>query len=83
MISLTSDKLTLIRAGFSIKDPVHQGPRRSTPKQITHPEGLASLEKAVQGYISQYSVTGRDDAYQKVVYPLLSATVRRPMQVAA
>jgi hypothetical protein len=32
MITLTSDKFTLVKAGFSIRDPVHQGPGQSTPR---------------------------------------------------
>jgi hypothetical protein len=32
MVSLTLYNLALIRAGFSMKDPVHQGPGQSTPK---------------------------------------------------
>jgi hypothetical protein len=40
MITLTSDKLILIKARFPIKDPVHQGPDKSTPKQTASPGGL-------------------------------------------
>jgi hypothetical protein len=42
MLTLTSDKLAPIEAGFSIKYLVHQGHRQSTPKQTTHPEGLTN-----------------------------------------
>jgi hypothetical protein len=30
MITLTLNKLALVKAGFSMRDPVHQGPRQST-----------------------------------------------------
>jgi hypothetical protein len=42
MLTLTSDKLAPIEAGFSIKYLVHQGHRQSTPKQTTYPEGLTN-----------------------------------------
>jgi hypothetical protein len=45
MIALTSDKLTLIKMGFSMKDLVHQGLGQSTPKQITHLKGFAAPER--------------------------------------
>jgi hypothetical protein len=46
MITLTSHKLALVNEGFSIRDSVHRGPERSTPRQIAHPGGFATLEKA-------------------------------------
>jgi hypothetical protein len=46
MITLTSDKFALVKAGFSIRDPVHQEPWRSTPRQIAHPRGFTLPEKA-------------------------------------
>jgi hypothetical protein len=77
IIILTSDKLISIRAEFSMKDPVHQGPEWSTPKLITRLGGLASLGKAVQGHVSLYSATGRDDGCWKALYPLLSVIIHR------
>jgi hypothetical protein len=32
MITLTLDKLTLVKAGFSIRDSVYKGPVWSTPR---------------------------------------------------
>jgi hypothetical protein len=34
MITLTLDKFVLVKAGFSIRDPIHEGLGRSTPKQM-------------------------------------------------
>jgi hypothetical protein len=45
MITQTSDNLAPIKVEFSIKDPIHQGPERSTPKWITSPGGLAPLKR--------------------------------------
>jgi hypothetical protein len=59
MITLTLDKLTPIKAGFSVKDPVYQGPEQSTPRQIVCPRGFTPLKKAVQGRAGLYSVTGQ------------------------
>jgi hypothetical protein len=83
MITLTSDKLTPIRVVFSMKDQVHQGSGRSTLKQITRPRGLQFPRKVVQHHIGLYSAIGRDDPCQRALYPLLSATVHRPVQVVA
>jgi hypothetical protein len=47
MITLILDKFALVKVGFSIRDPVHQGPGRSTPRWIAHPEGFALSGKAV------------------------------------
>jgi hypothetical protein len=46
MTTLISDKLAPIKVGFSMKVPVHQGHKWSTPKKITHPRGFASPGKA-------------------------------------
>jgi hypothetical protein len=46
MATLTSDKLTTIMAGFSMKGPIHQVPGRSTPKQIICPGGFAPRRKS-------------------------------------
>jgi hypothetical protein len=83
MFTLTSNKLTLIRARFSIKDPIHQRLERSTPKQIICPRGFAPLRKAAQRRASLYCATWQDNACQKALYPHLSAIVHRPVQVAA
>jgi hypothetical protein len=85
MITLTLDKVTPVKAGFSVKDPVHQGPEWSTPNQITHPEGLTPrpLRKAVQGHEGLYSVTGWGSACQEALYPHLSITVHSTVQVIA
>jgi hypothetical protein len=45
MITLTSDKFALVKAGFSIRDLIHQVPGRSTPRQIAHPRGFAPPER--------------------------------------
>jgi hypothetical protein len=45
MITLTSDKFTLLKVGFSIRDSVHQGPKRSTPRKIAHPGGFTPLKR--------------------------------------
>jgi hypothetical protein len=47
MITLTSDKFTLVKVSFYIRNPVHQGLEWSTPRQIAHLGGFAPLEKAV------------------------------------
>jgi hypothetical protein len=54
MITLTSDKLTPIKMGFSIKDLIHQEPGQSTLRQIARPGGFATLERAVKGRVSLY-----------------------------
>jgi hypothetical protein len=77
MITLTPDKFDLLKAGFSVRDTVDQGPRRSTLRQIVHPEGLAPPRKAVYGRADLYSTIGWDDACQRAMYPLLSAVVHR------
>jgi hypothetical protein len=46
MITLSSDKLALIRTWFSMKDLVHQGPERSTPEQVIYPGAFTPLRKA-------------------------------------
>jgi hypothetical protein len=83
MITLTLDKIAPVKAGFSIKDLVHQGPRQSTLRQIVRPEGFAPSRKEVQGYADLYSRMGRDETSQEALYPHLSAIVHRPVQVAA
>jgi hypothetical protein len=45
MITLTSDKFALVKAGFSIRDPIHQGPGWPTPRQIAHPRGFSMLKR--------------------------------------
>jgi hypothetical protein len=41
MITLTSDKLPLIRAGFPMKGLDYQGPRSSMPKRVASLRDLA------------------------------------------
>jgi hypothetical protein len=82
MISLISDKLTLVKAGFSIKDSVHQGPKQSNTKVECPSRGFRTPKKAVQGHVGLYSTMGWDDAYQNALYPSLSATICRLVQVA-
>jgi hypothetical protein len=74
-ITLTSDKLTLIKGRFSIKDLVHQGPRLPTPRQIAHPGGFAPPEKKIKGHVGLYNATRWDDTYQNALYPHLSAII--------
>jgi hypothetical protein len=81
MITLTSDKLTPIKVGFSIKDLVHQGPGWPMPRKIVHPRGFTPPGKAVKGRTILYSATGWDDSCQKALYPHLSARLRRPVYV--
>jgi hypothetical protein len=69
---------------FSTKDPVYQGPGQSTPERFTLPGSLAPpLKKVPNGDVKLYIMTGRNITYQKVLFPRLSATVRRPMQKVA
>jgi hypothetical protein len=42
MIILISDKFALVKASLSTKDPVHQGPRRSTPRQVVTSQEFVS-----------------------------------------
>jgi hypothetical protein len=62
MITLASDKLALIKVGFSVKDQVHQGPKQSTSRQIVYFEEFAAPRKVVQGHVGLYSAIGRDRA---------------------
>jgi hypothetical protein len=51
----------LVKAGISMKDPVHQGPKRSTPNQITLVlEASCPHEKTIQGRVVLYSAMGQD-----------------------
>jgi hypothetical protein len=45
VITLTSDKLSVVKEGFCIRDYVHQGHEWSTPRQIEHHGGLHPLER--------------------------------------
>jgi hypothetical protein len=45
MMTLMLDELILIKAGFSMRDWVHQGPRRSTPLRMARPEGFTPPER--------------------------------------
>jgi hypothetical protein len=45
LITLTLDKHALVKAGFSMKESVHQGPGRSTPCQISCPRGFTPPER--------------------------------------
>jgi hypothetical protein len=63
MITLTSDKFTLVKVNFSKRDPVDHGPERSTLRQMGHLGGFAPPKKAVQGHTDLYSATGWDDAH--------------------
>jgi hypothetical protein len=45
MIILTSDKLTMVKTGFSIRDSIYQGPKRSTPCQMAALGGFTPLER--------------------------------------
>jgi hypothetical protein len=47
VITLTSDKLSVVKEGFSIRDYVHQGHEWSTPRQIERHGGFAPPGKAV------------------------------------
>jgi hypothetical protein len=72
--------------GFSIKDLVQQGPRRSTPQMDNpsqEPRTPLPPKKAVQGHVGLNSATGQGEAYQKALYPSLSAADHRSVQVSA
>jgi hypothetical protein len=45
MIILTSNKFVLVKVGFSIRDPIHLGSMRSTPRQMACPGDFALPEK--------------------------------------
>jgi hypothetical protein len=77
MITLTSDKHALLKAGFSISDSEHQGPRWSTPRQETDPRGFTPPGKAIKTSVGLCGVMGRNSACQKALYMRLLATVRR------
>jgi hypothetical protein len=47
MITLTSDKSALVKAGFSIRGLIYQGLRWSTPWQMDHPGVFATPGKVV------------------------------------
>jgi hypothetical protein len=47
MITLTADKFILVKVSFSIRDPVHQGPGRSTLRQIAHLGGFTPPGKEI------------------------------------
>jgi hypothetical protein len=47
MITLTLDKHALVKADFSMKDSVQQGPILSTSHQISHLGGFAPPGKAL------------------------------------
>jgi hypothetical protein len=47
MITLTLNKLALVKMSFSIRDSVHQELERSTPCQVAHPGGFTPLRKMV------------------------------------
>jgi hypothetical protein len=83
MITLTPDKFILVKMGFSIRDMVNQGPGRSTPRHIARPEGFATPRKVVYGHVGLHRVMGWDNAYQRALYPGLSVTVHRLVQVTA
>jgi hypothetical protein len=42
MITLILDKFTLVKVSFSIRVPIHQGFKRSTQGQMTHPRGFTT-----------------------------------------
>jgi hypothetical protein len=74
---MTSAKFTLVKVGFSIKDPIHQGPEWSTLRQIAHPRGFAPPAKAIYGHTNLYSMIGHDSSSQRALYPRLAAAVHR------
>jgi hypothetical protein len=80
MITLTSDKFTLVKVGFSIRDPVHQGSERSTPRWMAR---LGASDrpsrKVVYDSTDLCGVMGWDNACQEALYPCMLATVRRPV----
>jgi hypothetical protein len=45
MITQTLDKFALVKEGFSMRNPVHQGLGWSTPRQMAHPRGLCTPRK--------------------------------------
>jgi hypothetical protein len=47
MVTLTSDKFTLVKADFSIRESIHQEPERSTPQLMARPEGFTPTRKVV------------------------------------
>jgi hypothetical protein len=55
-----------------MKDPVYQGPGRSTRKQITHTEGLAPSPpppKAVSGRVGLYMISSPCDSSRAIWIP--------------
>jgi hypothetical protein len=81
MITLTLDKHTLIKADFSIRDSIHQGSGQSTPHRISRFGGFTPPEKAFSSRATPYSATGWDNASPEALYPCLSATLPRIVQV--
>jgi hypothetical protein len=77
MINLTSDKVALVKAGFSVTDPVHQGPGRLTLRQIALPGGFAPPRKAVYDRANLYIMIGQDGSCQSALYARLLAAVHR------
>jgi hypothetical protein len=82
MITLTLNKLALVKADFFIKAPVHHGPGQATPGRTASPEGLTP-ERQPRGRAGLYSATRWDNICQEALYPHLLAIVCRPEQVAA
>jgi hypothetical protein len=82
MITLTSGKFALVKAGFPIRDHVQQGHRQSTPRQIAYPGGHRTPRMAILSRAAPCSATEWDCACQEALYPRLSASVRRMVQVA-
>jgi hypothetical protein len=62
MITLTSDKHALVKAGFSIRDLVHQGPGQLTPHQEAHLRGFTPPGKAVGKSASLCGLMGWNSA---------------------
>jgi hypothetical protein len=72
MITLTSDKHTLVKADFSMKDSVQQEPSKTTPHHVHHSGGFTPPRKVFSHRIAHCSMMGCDgtcqgallDAYQ-------------------
>jgi hypothetical protein len=81
MITLTLDKHDLVKAGFSMKDLVQQGPGWSTSCQIPHLGGLAP-PPLWKGATTHGSVMGLGNASREALDPRLIAAERMTVQEA-
>jgi hypothetical protein len=71
MISLTLDKFALVKAGFSIINPVHQGPGQSTRHQIIRLKRFAPPGEVVSSRATLYRMTWPLPQHLKHWIPLL------------